>query len=287
MKVLFFFFASLFICLQPAYAIDEGTAEGTITVNNETIAISYVYAHLHDNAEGLLDRPKELRIVLSDRKVPQESLRGIVFLPVEDLARENRMRGLMMQLNPNDPGKIVVTLLQAPPTSRHSLMTLTLSATGEKLFKKLNVSKTRVDGEVEHFDTRSEGGTDLPKLSYSAIFSAPLFNELPVTADLKGMAAQKSPQVKIYREKIIAMKKGDFETVKRLSSERANRRNAVMLAQLGDQAKVMAAEGALEMEQSLKQVKRVVVRGDTAVMFFSEKHWATFVREGTNWKTDD
>ena len=166
-------------------------------------------------------------------------------------------------------------------------MTLTLSSTGEKLFKKLNVSKTRVDGEVEHSDTHGSGGTDLPKLSYSALFSAPLFNELPVTADLKGTAAQQSLQIKVYREKIIAMKKSDFETVKRLSSERANRRDAAMLAQLGDQAKVMAAEGAREMEQSLKGVKRVVVRGDTAVMLFSEKHWATFVREGTNWKTDD
>lgn len=249
--------------------------------------MSHVYAHLHDNAEGLLNYPKELRIVFSDREVPQESLRGIVFLPVEDLARENRMRGWMMQFNPNDPDKVVVTLLQAPPTPRHSLMTLTLSTTGEKLFKKLNVSKTRIAGEVEHSDTRESEGTDLPKLSYTAIFSAPLFNELPVTADLKGAVAQKSPQIKIYREKIIAMKKGDFETVKRLSSERANRRDAAMLAQLGDQAKTMAAEGAREMEQSLKEVKRVVVRENTAVMLFSAKHWATFVREGTNWKTDD
>ena len=287
MKTLLFFFTFLLICLQSAYAIDEGTAKGTITVNNETIVISHVYVHLHDNAEGLLDYPKELRIVFSDRQVPQESLRGIIFLPVEDLAREDRMSGLMIRLNPNDPGKVVITLLHAPPTSRHSLMTLTLSSTDKKLFKKLIVSKTRVDGDIEHFDTRESGGTDLPKLSYKAIFSAPLFNELPITADLKGAAAQKSPQIKVYREKIIAMKKGDFETVKRLSSERANRRDAAMLAQLGDQAKGMAAEGAREMEQSLKEVKRVVVRGDSAVILFSKKQWVTFVREGTNWKTDD
>ncbi len=287
MRALVFFFASLLICFQPAYAIDEGAVKGTITVNNETIVISHVYAHLHDNAEGLLDYPKELRIVFSDRKIPQESLRGIIFLPLEDLARESRMRGLMMRLNPDNPGKVVVTLLQPPPTSRHSLMTLTLSSTDKKLFKKLHVSKTRVDGDVDHSDTRESGGIDLPKLSYSAKFSAPLFNELPVTADLKGAAAQKSPQVKVYHEKIIAMKKGDFEAVKRLSSERANRRDVAMLAQLGDQAKGMAAEGAREMEQLLKEAKRVVVRGNTAVMLFSEKHWAAFVREGANWKTDD
>jgi hypothetical protein len=287
MKALFLFFASWFICLHSVYAIDEGTAKGTLAVNDETIILSHAYAHLHDNAEGLLDRPKELRIVLSDREIPHESLRGIVFLPVEDMARENRVRGLIMRLDPSDPDKVVVTLLRAPPTPGHSLMTLTLSVTGQNLFKKLIMSKVRVDGDVEHFEKRGGGEMGLPKLSYSAVFSAPLFKELPVTADIRGKAAQNSPQVNVYREKINALKKGDFETVKRLSSERANRREAAWLAQLGDQARAIAAEAALDMEQSLKSIKRVVVREDTAIIIFSEKGWATFVREGANWKIGD
>jgi hypothetical protein len=288
MKVFPIFLALFAFCVQSVYAIDPGTAQGTLSINSETIALTHSTAHLHDNAEGLLDRPKELRIVLSDREIPYESLRGIVFLPVEYMARENRVRGLLITMDPNNQSKVVVTLLAQSAKPGQSLMTLTLSATGQKLFKKLILSKVRVTGEMEHADTRENGDQDLPKLTYSVKFSAPLFKELPVTANLKGKAAQNSPQAKVYREKISALKKGDFEAVKRLSSEQANRRDAAMLAQMDDQTKkASAAEAAADMEQSLKLIKRVVVRGDSAVIIFSEKQWATFVREGGQWKTGD
>jgi hypothetical protein len=87
MKVFVIFLAFFAMCMQSAYAIDPGTAKGTLAVNDETIVLTHSYAHLHDNAEGLLDRPKELRIVLSDREIPYESLRGITFLPVTHMAR--------------------------------------------------------------------------------------------------------------------------------------------------------------------------------------------------------
>ena len=101
----------------------------------------------------------------------------------------------------------MVTLLTQPPKPGQSLMTLTLSATGQKLFKKLLLSNVRVDGEVAHTDSRDSGSQDLPKLVYAVKFSAPLFKELPVTANYRGKAAQNSPQVKAYREKINALKK--------------------------------------------------------------------------------
>ena len=51
--------------------------------------------------------------------------------------------------------------------------------------------------------------------------------------------------------------------------------------------KPSAAEAAADFEKSLKHIKRVVVREDSAVVIFSEKEWATFVREGGEWKTGD
>jgi hypothetical protein len=274
--------------VPPAHAIDEGTATGTLSINNEKIALTHAYAHFHDNAEGLLDRPAELRIVLSDREIPHESLRGLVFLPVEDMARENRVRGLLMALDPDDQNKVLVTLLNQPSRPGHSLMTLTLSVSGQKLFKKLLMSNVRVTGEMEYADTREGGDQDLPKLAYDVTFSAPLFRELPVTADLMGKEAQNSPQAKVYRKKISALKRGDFEAVKRLSSEQANRRDAAMLAQMDDQTKkAFAALAAADMERSQKLIKRVVVRGESAIIIFSEKHWTTFVYEGGQWKTGD
>jgi len=50
--------------ILPAFAIDPGTVQGTLQVNDKAIELRQAYAHLHDNAEGLLDRPKELRILL-------------------------------------------------------------------------------------------------------------------------------------------------------------------------------------------------------------------------------
>lgn len=287
MKSLLGLIVAVAFCWQPAYAIDQGTVQGTLAINGEEVRLTHSYAHLHDNAEGLLRFPKELRIVLADREIPQPSLRGIVFLPVGDLAREGKVRGLLITLDPGAPGMVLVTLLAKPPSPGHSLMTLTLGDAGGKVISGLLVSRVRVSGEIRHADSSGRTDDDPPGLAFSAKFSAPLFNELPVTADLRGKAARNSIQAKVYREKIGALKKGDFEAVRRLSTARANRRDAVMLERMGDQAKAFAKEAAEDLEKSAAGIRRVVVRGDSAVMLFSEKHWATFAREGGQWKTGD
>ncbi len=277
-----------FLCFQTAYAIDPGRVQGTLKINNETIELKEAYAHFHDNAEGLLDRPKEIRIVLADRRIPQESLRGIAFLPVTTLAKEGNVRGLLLQFDPGDQSKMVVTILRAPSRQGTSLTTISRAETGQKLFKNLAISKTRVGGETEYAEKGSPDSESFPGISYSVKFSAPLFNELPVTADLKGKAAQDSPQAKVLREKINALKKGDFDAVKRLSTQRANRRTDLLLTQMGaDQAKIFAKEAAKEEEQSLKSIKRIVVRGSTAVMIFSKNAWSSFAQEGGQWKSDN
>lgn len=277
-----------FLCFQTAYAIDPGRVQGNLTINNETIELKEAYAHFHDNAEGLLDRPKEIRIVLADRRIPQESLRGIAFLPVTTLAKEGNVRGLLLQFDPGDQSKMVVTILRTPSRQGASLTTISRVDTGQKLFKNLAISKTRVGGETEYAEKGSPGSESFPGISYSVKFSAPLFNELPVTADLKGKAAQDSPQAKVLREKINALKKGDFDAVKRLSTQRANRRTDLLLTQMGaDQAKIFAKEAAKEEEQSLKSIKRIVVRGSTAVMIFSKNAWSSFAQEDGQWKSDN
>ncbi len=281
------FLILLLLCFQAAHAIDPGRVQGTLVINNETIELKEAYAQFHDNAEGLLDRPKEIRIVLADRKVPQESLRGIAFLPVTTLAKEGKVRGLLLQFDPADQSKMVVTILRKPSRQGMSLTTLSRSDSGKKLFKNLAVSKTRVSGETEYTE-KGAGNDEIPTISFSVKFSAPLFNELPVTADLKGKAAQDSPQAKVLKEKINALKKGDFDAVKRLSTERSNARTDLLLARMSaDEAKAFAQEAAKDMEDSLKNIKRVVVRGGTAVIIFSGNQWSTFAEEGGRWKSDN
>ena len=287
-KVLLLLLSTCLWC-QAAYAIDPGRAQGTLMINKEQVDLKEAYAHYHDNAEGLLDRPKEIRIVLCDRQIPQESLRGIAFLPVTDLAREGQVKGLLLEFDPGNLSRMTVTLLRNPPQPGLSLMTLSLVDTEKPPLKRLTITKTRVEGEIEYAEKRQAGSDELPALSWSVKFSAPLFHELPVTADLKGRKALDSPQVKALRQKIAALKKGDYEAMKEVSSEKANRRNAAMMEKMdGGSAKVFAKEAADDLEKSLKTVKRVVVRSDQAVAICSSgKTWFTFVKEGGAWKSGD
>jgi len=286
-KMILVFLMMSFLCFETVHAIDPGFARGTLKINDETVELKEAYAQFHDNAEGLLDRPKEIRIVLVDNKVPQESLRGIAFLPVTTLAKEGKVRGLLLQFDPGDRSKMVVTVLRSPSRQGASLITLTRGDSEKKLFKNLVISKTRVAGETEYAEKGSAGSSDMPAISYSVKFSAPLFNELPVTADLKGKAAQDSPQAKVLKEKISALKRADFDSVKRLSTARSNGRIDRLLAQMGaDQAKMFAQEAAEDMEKSLKSIKRIVVRDSTAVMIFSKNEWSNFAQEDGQWKSD-
>jgi len=273
--------------LQHVLAIDPGTVQGSVQVNQETIGLTHSYAHLHDNAEGLLDRPRELRIVLTDREIAQDALRGIVFLPVMQMAREGKVRGLMVRLDPNNHHNLLVTLLYPPSGPGASLMTQTLSTSGQKAPINLRISDHRVTGDLQHRDDHEADFADIPKLDYAVKFSAPLFHEPAVTENLKSKAARNSPQAGVLREKARILAKGDFETLKRISTERARRETQALLAQAGPEANSFAKQAAADLEQSIKRIQRVVVRGDRAVVIFSDKQWSSFVREGEKWKSDD
>ena len=76
------------------FAIDAGTVQGSLQVDGVTVPLTHAIAHLHDNAERLLRHPRELRVLLADRDVPQQALAGIALGPLLRMAREGRVRGL-------------------------------------------------------------------------------------------------------------------------------------------------------------------------------------------------
>ena len=102
----------LLLPVHAALAIDVGTAQGSLQVDGVTVPLTHAFAHLHDNAERLLHRPRELRILLADREVLQEALAGIALVPLLRMAREGRVRGLLLQLDGDQPGRGTVTLLR-------------------------------------------------------------------------------------------------------------------------------------------------------------------------------
>jgi hypothetical protein len=272
---------------RPAQAIDPGTAQGTLQVNEETIPLSQAYTHLHDNAEGLLDRPKELRVLLVDREVPQETLAGIsVVEPLDEMVKDGRVRGLLLRMDPAANSYVLVTLLYPPADPREALMTQTISATGHKAMKSLQIAGNRVMGEIEQQQSTESSFAGFPKVGYSIRFSAPLFHELPITADIKGEAARRSPQGLALREKARALAKGDIGAVRRLSTDRANRRLDNFISRGAEEYMTMIKQEGAEMEVSLKSIRRVVERGDRAVVIWKGDSWITMFRKGGEWKID-
>ena len=153
------------------------------------------------------------------------------------------------------------------------------------MFERLSITPQRVVGKGQR------GGSAGPdsEFHYDLEFSAPVFNPPPVTADLKGKAAQAGPQVKAMRAAADALARGDIEALQRLTSRAAYEDMQQMLEQLGPGAKKMMARYGGQMRKRVDAVSRVVVRGDRAVAIVGKpgkggKEWSTLVREGDVWK---
>jgi hypothetical protein len=285
MKSAFLFVLLCFIAPCVLHAFNPGSVEGSLRINDSEVRLKWAYARLHDNAEGVLDRSKKLRILLTDREVPADALDGIVFLPVEEMAKQGTVQGLLLELDPKNPGEMVVTLLYPPSDPGYSLVTQTISLT--RVAAGWSLDSSHVSGTVEHHDDAEWDFPDIPRLSYMLQFNAPLSHEPRVTEDLKKNKAVNSPQVKVLAAKADALIKGDFVAVQELCSERAQRHNDVIFAQRTDETEALAKEAGTRMKKSLKKVQRVVVRGNRAVVIFSGKEWATLVLENGEWKSDD
>ncbi|HKQ76176.1 MAG TPA: hypothetical protein VJ810_20950 [Blastocatellia bacterium] len=273
--------------IEPAPIIDPGKAEGSLQINEKSITLRYAYAHLHDNAEGLLEQSERLRVLITDREVSPNELAGIAFLPVMELAKQGRAQGIMFEMSPDDPSNVVMTLLKTPSKPGQFLLRESINVSGQELFKDWSLTSQRVVGAIERRGAREPSLSDYPAVSYSVRFSAPVFNEPKVTADLKGRAALESPQARVLSAKADALTKGDFATVNKLSTERANRRNGEVFALGNAKATQLAREAGAEMKKSLAKIQRVVERGDRAIVIFPSKQWSTFVREGGEWKSDE
>ncbi|HEY8460128.1 MAG TPA: hypothetical protein VIM99_07090 [Blastocatellia bacterium] len=264
--------------------IDPGIATGSLKINEKNITLRHAYAHLHDNAEGMLDETERFRVLLTDREVPPNALDGIAFLPVMEMARQGQVQGLMFEMDPEDPNNVMMTLLQPPSGSGRFLFRQSISASGEDLFKDWKLADNRVSGAIERSAEREPGMADFPAVNLSVRFSAPVFNEPKVTADLKGKAAKDSPQARLLFAKADALAKGDFAAAQKICTDRANRWNKAFL---GSAKSDLLSKQAAEMKKSLQKIQRVVERGDRAVVILSGKQWFSFVREGGEWKSDD
>ena len=283
---LFFFSAMLF---SETWAIDPGTASGTLTVDSDTVKLGHSYAHLHDNAEGWLDMSKEMRILLADREVPETSLAGLnAFMTLSEMVRQNKIRGVLLRFDPAKPNSIIATVLYPPKNPQQALGNETLSNSSKSPIDKLQISDVRVTGAFAHH-TDGNADFDWPTVDVKADFSAPLFKEPVVTASLTGKQALDSVQGKAVLAKAKALAKGDLKAAQQFSTQRSNIETEAFMAQAGDEAPKMAKQMGAEMEKELKKSKlKLIVRGSTAALIVGDKGASllNLVLEGGSWKMD-
>ena len=273
-----------------SFAIDQGTASGTLKIDNETVTLTHAYAHLHDNAEGWLDNKKEMRILISDREIPQEALSGLnLFFNISSMVKQGLVRGVMIRFDPAKPASVQMTALHSPIDTRYSLPNKTISDSENHPLKNLSISEMRVSATVIQ---SNEGNADLgwPSENFRFKFSAPLFKEPPVTATLKNKQALKSPQVKVILGRAAALIKGDLEKARQYSTERYNRYVENLMLQSQEDVKNMMRENGKVIEQSLtKGTLRLVVRGDSATLIVKAKDGKTMfglIRKNGDWLVD-
>jgi len=273
---LLLFSMMLFIAPPGAFAIDPGSVKGSLTADGKPVQLMTGYAHLHDNTEKVLDWPKELRILLSDRDIAESTLRGLIFLEVENMAMEGKIQGILIELNPVKPDKIVVTYLYPPSRAGAFLVRKTISR--EKVLKDFKMANNRVRGELVEPDK---------EFDVSAKFDVPLFHEPAVTADLKGKEAKNSPFVILLGKAADAMTKGDLKALQKIWSANAYKRFEAFHSQAGPEAINVLKQGGGEEKEMVKRISRVVVRGDRAVALIDDKLGPPFVKENGEWKVGE
>jgi len=281
---------SLLITSSRAFALDPGTVTGTLMVDGATVNLTHAYAHLHDNAEGWLDLKREMRILVTDRAVTQETIAGLnPFFELTDLVKKGSLRGVFIRFDPATPNSILATVLSPPKDERFSLTNKTISDSEQSPLGKLVVSDTRVSASVSQ---KSDGNPDFgwPAESYTFSFSAPLTKEPAVTATLKGKQALNSPQVKAVLARAAAMSKGDLDKTKKLCTERSAREIDGFMAQSKEEAMKMMREGGKEIEKSVKKgALTLIVRGESATLVIKEKESGTMFglqRKNGAWLVD-
>ncbi|HEY4745633.1 MAG TPA: hypothetical protein VIH45_13300 [Desulfuromonadaceae bacterium] len=291
MKKQLFYLALILCALLPfqARAIDPGTVSGTLTIDKDVIQLKHVYAHLHDNAEGWLDS-REMRILLTDRTVPQETVAGLnVFLALAEMLKQDKVRGVLLRFDPATPNSIVITNLYPPKDPNESLANKSLSYGDRSPIDKLAISEQRVSGALKlHSDGNQELGWPLE--DYAVSFSAPLFREPAITSDISGAKALKSPQVAVLQAKCAAIVKGDMQKAREYSTDRSNREIDTYLAQAGEETMRMLQQMAGEQEKSLKTAEvRLVERGNRAALIVNAadgKSLINFAKDKGKWKID-
>jgi hypothetical protein len=258
--------------ISGAIAQDAARVDATLRVNGQTVKLTKALAIQNGNEEGLEDGPR-LRIFLADGDIPLAAAGAAGLLRAKAYAREARINGVVILVDPAGRSRdAVVSLLNAPGLEPASFASVTSnSALGE-----LKVTPARVSGSVAVADD---------PVSLNAKLDVPITAD-PVTADLKGKAALGSPQVQALVAFRDALRKGDMAGVTKYATAARQKEIGEFRAKAGDAAFQEALKHAPDGASVAKTIKRLVARGTTASVVLEGGEVAELVQENGAWKVD-
>jgi hypothetical protein len=240
--------------VSPAPPAAPGTASGHYRHGGQNLVFSHVVVLDQDNAEGLLESSRQIRVLLSDSAVPVSALHGIASPPIRSMGREGRARGLLLELHPTNGTSIRATVLARPENAAGSLPNLLLSDS-ESVWAALSLTSNSVAGAY--------ASADFQAVQFS--FAAPLHTD-PVREDVRGAKAQATEQMKVLIARAEALQRNDVDAALPLSSQAARASLAALPAATLRQA-VASMPAALE---GLRRSTRVVIRQASAVAILDD-----------------
>jgi len=277
---------------QKPYA---GTATGSLTIDGKPIALKFAYVIDVDNVEEaglqMAGARRSTVIVLSDRPLPRASVanRDAPYShrlsPAQMLApvsktEADKVYGIVLKLEPGKANPLGAQLLI--PGSDNVAFTVAGTEYPDRV-----TGMARANGFLSDTATlasaHATGAEKGPKkYLYRASFRAPVQTEEPVTGILTGDSALQSAPVAALRSYAMAGKKGDVDALQALTA-------ATHVSYLANKEFVETLK-SFEVEKIPEQVKRVVVRGNTAtvmVVTVQPNYSQTpihLVREKGDWK---
>jgi hypothetical protein len=270
-----------------AFALDPGVARGELVLDGEKIPLTHAYALRQDDTEGLMDGP-ELRILLADRELSTDLLAGPVLGDLDQRARQGGVKGVLLRVAADRrPESVNGTILHAPPDPQQSLPFFTRSGQGGG-FTRFELGDKRVVGEVEEKPDAEAGFPGVPVYGYRASFSAPIFEDRKVTANLQGKEARQSAPAKAFLAFEKVLREGDLQKIRAAVSPSRWRETEQFIAMVGEaQFKAQVREMVPPTATREKQIERVVVRENRATVIYKEagaRGFTVLVKDGGTWK---
>lgn len=271
-KFLMFLSTACLLAASGGFTEPASEVKGTLEINGATVPIKYAYILQHNDEEGFLVDGPELRILLSDREVDPALLGDLVLSRLDAMAREKKIRGLILKLDPKkEPRGVHGTVLEAPASAQTSLPFFSQSG-DSTCIKKLDIKDGKVSGVVEDKPSEDSAFPDTPKYGYNITFTAPIRANDAVTARPKGEEALKSPQAQAVLAYEKALREGRLEDAAKSATPEKYRELEQVIQQMGkptflEQVKQFIPETAVRE----KQIAEVIVRGKRAIVIIKEE----------------